>query len=147
MACILLCSSAVRIHDSQTYRKKCDRGAHQSHIGTKRNVPVVPNWFQPCQCCCCLCYPGKYLRLETFVSTTQPRSLKLVTPRPLSVYFDLLVDAAGAVFHPRGLLGACRDAQLNLPVLRSPLLSHRCCRQSGDLRFSASNSDSAFVIF
>ena len=53
-----------------------------------------------------MCYPGKYLRLETFVSTTQPRSLKLVTPRPLSVYFDLLVDAAGAVFHPRGLLGA-----------------------------------------
>ena len=34
---------------------------------TKRNTPVVPNWFQPCQCCCCLCYPGKYPGLGTLV--------------------------------------------------------------------------------
>ena len=27
-----------------------------------------PNWFQPCQCCCCLYYPGEYLRLGTLIS-------------------------------------------------------------------------------
>ena len=34
----------------------------------KKNTPVIPNWFQPCQCCCCLCYPGEYLRLGTPIS-------------------------------------------------------------------------------
>ena len=29
---------------------------------------VNPNWFRPCQCCCCLCYPGEYLRLGTLIS-------------------------------------------------------------------------------
>ena len=24
--------------------------------------------FQPCQCCCCLCYPGEYLGLGTLIS-------------------------------------------------------------------------------
>ena len=27
----------------------CDKGAHQLYL--ERNTPVVPNWFQPCQCC------------------------------------------------------------------------------------------------
>ena len=24
----------------------CDKGAHQSYLGTERNTPVIPNWFQ-----------------------------------------------------------------------------------------------------
>ena len=32
----------------------CDKGAHQSYLGAERNTPVIPNWFQPSQCCCCL---------------------------------------------------------------------------------------------
>ena len=39
---ILLRSSAVRVDDSQEYIG-CDRGAHQSYLGTDRNASVVPN--------------------------------------------------------------------------------------------------------
>ena len=46
---------------------ECDRGVYQSYLGTERDAPVVPNWFQPCQCCFRLCYPGEYLRLGTLV--------------------------------------------------------------------------------
>ena len=42
------------------------------------NTLVNPNWLQPCQCCCCLCYPGEYLRLEPSSVITEPRYLKLV---------------------------------------------------------------------
>ena len=35
---------------------RCDKGAHQSYLGTERDTPVTSNWFQSCQCCCCLCY-------------------------------------------------------------------------------------------
>ena len=36
----------------------CDKGARQSYLATKRNTTVIPKWFQPCESCCCLCYPG-----------------------------------------------------------------------------------------
>ena len=45
----------------------CEKGAHQSYLGTDRNAAVVPNWFQPCQCCYRLCYLGEYLRLGTLI--------------------------------------------------------------------------------
>ena len=37
----------------------CDKGAHLSYFGAERNTPVIRIWFQPCQCCCNLCYPGE----------------------------------------------------------------------------------------
>ena len=39
----------------------------QSYLGAERNTLVNPNWFQPSQCCCCLCYSGEYLRLGTLM--------------------------------------------------------------------------------
>ena len=85
----------------------CDNGVHQLYIGTERSTLVIPNWFQPYQCCCCLCYPGEYLRLGPTSVITAPmylleacNSLKL-----LSIYFDLCVDAIGVVCHQLGLLG------------------------------------------
>ena len=46
----------------------CDKGSHQSYFGAERNTLVNQNWFQLCQCYCCLCYPGEYLRLGTLIS-------------------------------------------------------------------------------
>ena len=33
----------------------CDKGVHKSHPRTEGNAPVIPNWFQHCWYCCCLC--------------------------------------------------------------------------------------------
>ena len=67
----------------------CDQGAHQSYLGTEKNTPVIPNWFQPCQCCCCLCYPGKHLWLGTLVSYYWARVLEACDClKLLSMYFN-----------------------------------------------------------
>ena len=69
MACVLLWSSAVRDHDSQAYRKMdVTKERISRYLGTERNTPVIPNWFQPCKCCCCQCYPGEYLGLGIVTS-------------------------------------------------------------------------------
>ena len=79
-----------------TERWMCDKGAHQLHLGTGRNAPVVPNWSQQCQCCHCLWYPGKYLRLGTLVSYSSAQVLEACDClKLLSNYVDLLVDSAG----------------------------------------------------
>ena len=61
----------------------CDKGVHQLYLGTERNAPFIPNWFQPCQCRCCLCFPGEILGsicgLEPSSDITELRYLKLVT--------------------------------------------------------------------
>ena len=76
----------------------CDKGAHRSYLGTERNTPVIPNWFQPCQCFCCLCYPGEYLRLGTLSSYNWAMVLEACDSLKLmSIYFDLCVDATGVV--------------------------------------------------
>ena len=75
-------------------------GAHQSYLGTERNAPVVPNWFQPCQCCCRLCYSGEYLRLGTLVSYNRQKLM--------SIYSNICVSATVCLFvfcHQLGLLG------------------------------------------
>ena len=63
-------------------------GAHQSYLGTERNAPVVPNWFQPCQCCCHLCCPGEYLRLGTLVRYNWAQVLEACDPEILSFWFS-----------------------------------------------------------
>ena len=107
MACTLICSSAVRVYDSQAYTNmNMIRQCISRYLGTERNAPVIPNWFQPCQCCCCVCYSGEYLGLETLIiynlaQVLEARdSLKL-----LSIYFDFCVDAAGVGCHQLGPLG------------------------------------------
>ena len=90
----------------------CDKGVHQSYLGTERSTPVVPNWFQLCQCCCCLCYPWKYFRLGTLISYNGAQEseawdcLKL-----LSIYLNLFFDATGIVCHQPGLLGTDLHAE------------------------------------
>ena len=120
MACILLWSSAVRVHDSQVYRKMdMTRECISRILELKEITPIIPNWFQPCQCYCCLCYPGQYFRLGTFISYNWAQVLEACDClKLLSIYFDLCVDATGVVCHQLSLLGRrlwrlCWDTQLN----------------------------------
>ena len=62
-------------------------------------------WFQPCQYCCCLCYPGEYLRLGTLIGCNRAQVLKACDNlKLLSIHFDLCVDATGVVCDQLGLL-------------------------------------------
>ena len=71
-----------------------------SCLGTERNGPVVPNWSQPCKCCCRLCYPGEYLWFGTFVTYNGAQVLEACDClKFLSVYLALLVDATGVVIN------------------------------------------------
>ena len=105
MACILLWSSAVRVHDSQVYRKmdvtregislilSLNREKYSCHSKLISTLSVLLlsvlvwlgthisyNWAQILEVCDCL--------------------------KLLSIYFNLCVDATGAVCHQLGLLGA-----------------------------------------
>ena len=61
-----------------------DKGAHQLYLGTERKTPVIPNLFQPC---CCLCYPGEYLRLGTLISYNWAQVLEACDClKPLAIY-------------------------------------------------------------
>ena len=74
----------------------CDKRVHQSYLRTERNTPVISNWFQSCQCCCCLCFPGEYLRLGTLISYNWAQVLEACDSlKLLSINFDLCVDATG----------------------------------------------------
>ena len=100
MARILLCSSYVGVHDSQAY-KQTDvtyKEVIQSYFGTDRNAPVVPNWFQPCQCRCHLCYAAEYPRLGTLTRYNGAQVVEACEClKFMSIYFDLLVVATGVV--------------------------------------------------
>ena len=96
----------------------CDKRVHQLCLGTERNTPVIPNWFQPSQCCCCLCYPGDYLRLGTLVSYNWVQvlevcnCLKLVTVSSfcpftlISVLMSLVLFVISLVFS--ALISICQ---------------------------------------
>ena len=45
-----------------------DKGAHQSYLGTDRNAPVIPSWFQPCLYCCRLCCHEDHFRLRALAN-------------------------------------------------------------------------------
>ena len=72
---------------------ECDKGAHQSCLGAERSTLVNPNWFQPCQCCCFLCYPGEYLGLGTLISYNLAQVFEACDClKLLSIHIDLCVD-------------------------------------------------------
>ena len=121
MACILLWSSAVRVHDSQAYRKMDVTRERISSIlelreilksfqtgfnlvsaavvcailGVSLSVLLlsVLSLVYHCQCCCCLCYPGGYLRLGTLINCNWAQVLQACgNLKLLSICFDLCVD-------------------------------------------------------
>ena len=84
---------------------ECKNGAHHSYLRAERNALVNPNWFQPCQCCCCLCYPEEYLRLGTVISYNWAKVFEACNCLTLLfISFNLCVDATGVVCHRLGPL-------------------------------------------
>ena len=101
MACILLWSSAVRVH-SKAYRKTDVTMERISRILELREILS----FQTCRCCCCLCYPGEYLRLGTLINYNWAQVFEACDClKLLSIHFDLRVDATGVICHQLVLLG------------------------------------------
>ena len=106
MARILLCSSAVRVHDSQTYRKK---DVTRERIGRILEVREMLLSYQTglnlVNAVVVRAILESISGLEPSSDTTELRYLKLVTLKLLSLYFDLLFDAAGVACHQLDLLG------------------------------------------
>ena len=132
------------------------QGCALSYLGTERNVPVFQNWFQPCQSCCHLCYPGEYLRLGCLVRYNCAQileasdCLKLLSVYVLTSLMSLVLSSTWSSRHwspYRRLWRLCRDAQL---IFQFFFLSFSAIDviskvEIGDC--SASTVDSAFVIF
>ena len=69
MACILLWNSAVRVHDSQGYRKMDVTMERISRILELREILLsIQTGFSLVNAAVVLCYPGQYLRLGTLIS-------------------------------------------------------------------------------
>ena len=105
----------------------CDKGAHQLYLGAERNTLVNPNWFQPCQYCCCLCYPGEYL--SPGIWSLWPSKASVHSLWSLCWCHRCCLSWAWSSQHwspcPR-LWRFCQDAQLNVPVLLPLLLTWKC---------------------
>ena len=68
MDCILLWSSAVRVHDSPAYRKMDVTRKHISHILELREILLsIQTGFSLVNAAVFLCYPGEYIRLGTLI--------------------------------------------------------------------------------
>ena len=104
MACILFCSSAVGIHDSQANRKMDKTRESIRRILELREILLSfqtgLNLVNADVLCAIL---ESISGLEPSSVITEPKYLKLVTVKLLSIYFKLCVDATGVVC--LGLLG------------------------------------------
>ena len=106
MACILLWSSAVRVHDSQAYRKMDVTREHINCILELREILLSLqtgfNLVNAAVVCGILkSIPG----LEPSSDITEPRHLKLVTVSSFCPLTCLCVDATGVVCRQLGFLG------------------------------------------
>ena len=105
MACILLWSSAVRVHDSQAYRKMDVTRERISRILELREILLsFQTGFNLVNAAVACAILESISGLEPSSVITEPRYLKLVSLESLSNYLDLCVDATGVVCHKLGLL-------------------------------------------
>ena len=107
MACILLWSSAVRVHDSHSYRKMDVTRERISSILELREIfPSFQTGFNLVNAAVVCAVLESMSGLGPSSVITEPRYLKLVAClKLLSIHFDLCVDATGAVCHQLGLFG------------------------------------------
>ena len=106
MACILLWSSAVGVHDSQAYREMDVTRERISRILELREILLsILTGFSTDNAAVVCAILESVSGLEPSSVITEPRYLKLVTVLNLSIYFNLCVDVTGVVCHQFGLLG------------------------------------------
>ena len=142
MACILLWSSAVRVHDSQAYMKMDVTRERISRILELREILLsIQIGFSLVNAAVACAILQSNAGLEPSSVITEPRDLKLVTVSSfcpftlISVLMPLVLFVISLVFSALismlWLWKLCQDAQLILPVLLPLLLSHQCHQQSG----------------
>ena len=107
VACILLWSSAVRVHDSQAYMKLDVTRERISRILEPREILLlIQTGFSLVNAAVVCTILESISGLEPSSVITEHRYLKHVTClKLLSTYFNLCVDATGVVCHQLGLLG------------------------------------------
>ena len=142
MACILLWSSAVRVHDSQAYRKmNVTRERFSCILELSKILPSFRTGFNLVNAAVVCAVLESISGLQPSSVITEPRYLKLVTVSSfcpftlISVLMPLVLSSAWSSRHwfpCHRLWRLCRDAQLILLVLLPLLLSHRCHQQSRD---------------
>ena len=105
MACILLWSSAVRVHDSQAYRKMDVKREHISCILELREILLsIQTGLSLVNAAVACAILESILGLEPSSVITEPRYLKLVTVSSFYPFTLISVDATGVVCHQLGLL-------------------------------------------
>ena len=107
MACILLWSSAVRVHDSRAYRTVDVTRERISRILELREILMsIQTGFSFVNAAVVCAILENISGLEPSSGITEPRYLKLVTVSGFCPFiFYLCVDATGFVCHQLGLLG------------------------------------------
>ena len=111
MACFLLLNSAVRVHDSQAYRKMDVTRDRISRILELREILLsFQTGFNLVNAAIVCAILESISGLEPSSVITEPRYLKLVPIRLLSIYFNLCIDATSVVCLQLSLLGTNRYA-------------------------------------
>ena len=106
MGCIPLWSSAVRVHDSQTYRKMNVTRERISGILELREILLsFQTGFSLVNAAVVCAILESITDLEPSSVVTEPRYLKLVTVSSFSPFTLIYVDVTGVVCHQLGPLG------------------------------------------
>ena len=111
MACVLLWSSAVRVHDSQAYRKMDVTRERISRILELREILLsIQNGFSLVNAAVVCAIQESISGLEPASVIIELRYLKLVTVSSFCPFTLISVDATGVVCHQLGLLGTALHA-------------------------------------
>ena len=154
-----LYSSLLLCCDSSLFtsiQDRCDKGVHQSYLGTERNAPIIPKLISTLSklLSSVLSCPEEYLKFRTIATYNWAQVLEACDClKLLSTYwyfkFSVLMPPLSSQHRSSclRLRRLCRHAQLILSVFLPLLLSHQPHEHSRDWDCSLSNADSAFMIF
>ena len=136
MACILLWSSTMRVHDSEAYRKMDVTRERISRIlELKEILSSIQTGFSPVNAAVVYAILESISGLEPSSDTTEPRYLSFMTVSsycPFTLISLLMPPVLFVINLVFSALISMPQAELILPVLLPLLLRTRCHQQSGD---------------